>query len=86
MHERMHERMRSNDSDFWLSGKGSSIDEKEDDGHGYPRPISPLPSLKESQEMDPEMGRSNSKKNAGFKFFPSVDQNELGQEVVPRSY
>jgi hypothetical protein len=83
----MHDRMRSNDSDFWISGKGSSINEKEDDIHGYPVPISPLPSLREDQEMmDPEMGRSNSRKNAGFKFFPNVDQSGEGKEVVARSF
>jgi hypothetical protein len=82
--------MRSNDSDFWLSGKGSSINEKEIEGHGYPMPISPLPSLREGSEMDAQMGRSNSGRsnasNGGFSFFPSVDRSGEGKEVVPREY
>jgi hypothetical protein len=83
----MHQRMRSDDSDFWVSGKGSSVNEKEIDGHGYPMPISPLPRLPEGQEMDAEMGRSNSG-NAigGFKFFPAADRNGEGKEVVPRNF
>lgn len=84
--------MRSDDSDFWVSGKGSSINEKEVEGHGYPMPISPLPSLREGQELDTQsqMGRSNSGRSNGqnpaFKFFPNVDRNGEGKEVVPREY
>lgn len=83
----MHQRMRSNDSDFWVSGKGSSINEKEVDGHGYPMPISPLPRLPEGQEMEAGMGRSNSGwSNGGFKFFPNVDRSGEVKEVMPRDF
>ena len=87
----MHNRMRSNDSDFWVSGKGSSINEKEVEGHGYPMPISPLPTLSEGLELNTEsqIGRTKSGRtitNGGLKFFPDVDQNDEGKEVVPREY
>ena len=81
----MHQRMRSDDSDFWVSGKGSSINEKEVEGHGYPMPISPLPRLPESQqEMD--TGRSGNLPNGGFSFFPNGDRSGEGKEVVPRGF
>jgi hypothetical protein len=77
--------MRSNESDFWVNGKGSSINEKEVDGHGYPMPISPLPRLPESQlEMDAARGGNGV--NGGFKFFPYVDRNGEGKEVMPRDF
>jgi hypothetical protein len=80
--------MTSNDSDFWVSGKGSSINEKEIGGHGYPMPISPLPSLPENgQEIDAGTGQPNfGRANGGFKFFPKVDRNGEGKEVMPRDF
>ena len=83
----MHQRMRSDDSDFWVSGKGSNVDEKEVDGHGYPMPISPLPRLPEEQEMEGGFGRSNSgRANGGFKFLPNMNRNGEGKEVMPRDF
>ena len=83
----MHERMRSNGSDFWLSGKGSSIDEKDYEGHGYPVPISPLPSLLEELEKDGGIGESKSgRMHGGFKFFPRVAQVGEGKESVARNF
>jgi hypothetical protein len=81
----MHQRMRSNESDFWVSGKGSSINEKEVEGHRYPMPVSPLPRLPESQrEMDAGNGRTAV--NGGFKFFPNMGRSGEGKEVMPRDF
>ncbi len=63
----MHQRMLGDDSDFWLSGKGSSISEKEVEGHGYPIPVSSLPSLSEGGEG---ARRDKENESGGFKFFP----------------
>ena len=86
----MHQRMRSDESNFWVSGKGSSINEKEAEGHGYPMPISPLPSLSEAPEVDVEMvspnpGRSNVP-NAALMPSPNVDRSGEEKEVVPMEY
>ena len=84
----MHQRMTSDDSDFWVSGKGSSINEKEVEGHGYPMPISPLPRLPNNgQEMDDGTGQSHLvKANGVFKFFPNMNRNGEGKEVIPRDF
>jgi hypothetical protein len=67
----MHQRMKSDEnSEFWLSGKGSVVNEKEGDGFRYPRAISPLPSLKEE---------------GGFNLFPEQREGE-GKMMVPRSF
>lgn len=89
----MHARMQSNDSDseFWVSGKGSSIKEKQDEGRGYPYPvpISPLPSLSEVDTESQGQGQAISARPNGMdqlRFFPNVDRSGEGKEVVPKPY
>jgi hypothetical protein len=95
----MHARMQSNDSDseFWVSGKGSSIKEKQDEGRGYPYPyphpvpISPLPSLSEvdTESQGQGQGQAISARPNGvdqLRFFPAVDRSGEGKEVVPKPY
>ena len=84
----MHQRMLSEDSEFWVSGKGNEISEKEVEEHEYSMPTSWLPSLGRGHEMSAEMAMSGlgmvTSQREALKVFLNEDRSVEGKEVSPR--